>query len=316
ASSWDPVSAASHRHLPVRIGPVSITRVSLPDAPVKQGEPVAIRMGCNRAQPDPSVRYQLMFKTGTRTSLHKLSLDHMEESGEIVWTGTIDPTVGAGVFDLILIGRDSVDRQRFLPPEGIHCYRMGYGAWLGKIQVVPSTVPAAVSPGLDWPTRLAALTGADPDRLLQLDESWHLAAGTHIDTPLPEHLPASRIFIVNHLAHVFEEIPFDTRIGTIRTVSDTSDRVTPIIIGRQTAEAMYEFGAKSVRLSHPQSPVAGRLTARLDWPFSLEGIPYDAVYYWAELAWQEGEVLKWMTFQTDSFPGVWSVSAIVIERMP
>lgn len=89
-----------------------------------------------------------------------------------------------------------------------------------------------------------------------------------------------------------------------------SEEVLPIILGRHTAEAMYEFGGKAVRLPHREAPVAARLPETLLWPREFKGMVYNAVYYKYKFTLNTPVNVNSLAISTGEIPGVWNIFSI------
>jgi len=295
------------RWFPVHWDGIKINDVVLSVDTVDQGSDYGLSVTYEMTDSSIAPDLSLLMKQGTRTSFHALDLPRLPGNQTFTQRIAPDPSAGSGVFDLLLLARDRNHPGTFQVPEGVNVYRMGYGAWAGQVQLRPRAVPVA-SP---WDTIQSEFTDMDPHRLTLHPWAYHLTEQTRIDSDVALPVPVERIIVISHLSHVFQEIPFRTRIGEIRLNTPSGHSTKAVILGRDTAEAMYEFGGKNVRLSHGTPPVIRRIPDKVDWPFILADIEYEALYYRSDYVLDTPSLIETISLQSISCPGIWNVYAIV-----
>lgn len=301
------IQAHPKRFLPISFTGITVEDVIVPAEAVRQGEPFEIRLTYTISQM-PALNFALLLKTGTRTSYHPLTLETREGHHTTTQEISADITAGTGSFDLLLLAHDPLNQTDFELPQGLNTYRVGYGAWLGKIRIDPS--PIAIQE-TDLLEAAARATGTDIHRMKLVPYAFHLSAWNQLAVDLEDSSTVGKIIFISRLSHVFEEIPFRTQIGEVHLNIEGNIETKPFIIGQDTAEAMYEFGGKEVRLSHRKPPVALRRPSRVEWPFVLKGIEYESLYYWTEYDLIHPGPVEHLTVRSLSFPGVWNLEAII-----
>ena len=122
------------------------------------------------------------------------------------------------------------------------------------------------------------------------------------------------VIVLSHLSSVFEEISWQTQIGAIEVSGSDGQKRYDMILGRDTAEEMYEFGGKAVRLAHPQAPIAIRIPRTIQWPVEFEGMTCNSVYYYSLVASDDALPVESIRIQAMEFPGVWNIYALALVQ--
>ncbi|MCD4653838.1 hypothetical protein K8T06_07865 [bacterium] len=222
----------------------------------------------------------------------------------------IPAETGAGKFDILIQARDLNNDRQFLDPLGIQCYQIGEKAWLGSVNIIPVIIPADSK----WEEISISKSKLPRDTILMPSKTFHIAEQTELTINLDNPEKITGFALISHLSCVFEEIPFETTIAEISLHSDAQCTSFPIIIGRHTAEAMYEFSGKEVKLSHTHPEIIHKVPGIVDWPVQIENIEYDVLYYWTEFSLKSGLEVDKFTVRSFQFPGVWNVYSIVLIR--
>ncbi|MBN1878938.1 hypothetical protein JW823_02410 [bacterium] len=290
---------------PISFGSLTVQTIDLSPEPVQQGYPFSISAKVVFENETPQPDLGLLFISDTRAYITPLQNLRSEE--QVDYTITIPPQFGSGIFEVLAQARDP-DSGQFIAPEGTHFFRCGKRAWLGRIIVDPGPVVSQDN----WIERISAKTAIPANHIIQIDRSWHLSRNSDVAIKLDQEISANGLVLISNISSVFEEIPWDTFIGIIELDSTESNVEYQIQLGKETAEAMYEFGGKEVRLAHPQAPIIERQPKIIHWPVEFEGISYNEVIYYSRLDWGRDLPIREIRVRSLDFPGVWNTYALAL----
>jgi len=307
-SPW-PLNVSSYSDtLPVSLGSLTLNEFSYPDHPVKQAEHFTVKLSYEIIKNRSDIEYSLLFKTGTRTYFHKL--DSIATEGYSQETVLISPESGAGIFDILLQARDK--SGELLKPKGEHSYLVGKRAWLGKIEIEPAMIPSESS----FEKIILSKIGLQQEDLFFLPYAFHIAGNTNLTYKFDKPVKSNNLLLISHIADVFEEIPFETKIADLCIVTNSDTKVLPIIIGRHTAEAMYEFSGKDIKISHTHPEIVYSSPGSVKWPYQLENMDYNVLYFWTEFPLDLMEEIETISIKTYNFPGVFDIYSTALVLAP
>jgi hypothetical protein len=301
---WPEIQPSEHQFLPARFGPLSLLSLDLPEEPVNQGQSFIIQPFFSIDGDLDDLYVEILFIAETRAHLFRLNKSDILGNREI--RASIPPEKGAGSFDVLVSVREKNNPAAFIAPEGSYVFHAGNRAWVGNIEVL--TMPVKAASG--WNRHILDHFSPSHPSIRFLPQTCHLSKNQIVHLGLEEPVRAKKLMIISHLSSVFEQIPWKSSIGSIIMETDNQESTFPVVLGSHTAEAMYEFGGKVVRLSHPQAPIAGRLPETLLWPFEFEGMEYDAVYYKFVYSLDNPATAASLKIQSHEFPGVWNIYSI------
>lgn len=308
---WDrpwPVDPNRTRGLfPVTFGPLTIESMFLPETPLKQGVEFTPLIRKTASGTTEDLQFALLFLSETKAFIASIPIDATQNEFSIPIT--IPPASGTGDFEVLAQVR-RIDTSEFLAPEGSSIFTSGKRAWVGRIHIDPVAIPA----GDEWRDIMISKTGISPDKLHHVHQVCHLSRDSEISIQLEHPVMARGVIVISHLSSVFEEIPWRTPIGCIEVSGIDGNQRYDMILGRDTAEEMYEFGGKTVRLAHPQAPIAARIPKTISWPIELEGMAYDSVYYYSMTESDHAVPVQSIRIQAMEFPGVWNIYALALVQ--
>ncbi len=307
---WPEKPHDAYQFFPVNLGPLTCHSFDFPSSAIQQGEPFHTSPDFSVSDSFEAFDFSLLFKSGTRGYIKKIKPEVINNNSEFELR--IPAEYGSGVFDVLLFARKKDDITHFLNPEGVNIFASGKRAWVGKVHILPAPVKAESK----WETVIREYRSQQPDDLYFLPKAFHLSENDMMEIVPGIDKEVSGVIVISHLSSVFEQIEWQTRIGTIHILTEQDDNHFDFILGRQTAEELYEFTGKDVRLPHPQPPVAIYLEQELIWPFELEGIRYDAAYYIAEKEFDAPVIPEKIRIHSGNFPGVWNIFSIALIRSP
>ncbi len=306
---WDhpwPIAPREPHHIfPIVFGDLTIESLGLPTKPIRQGDSFPVQMTLASDELPGNIEMSILFLSASKTYLHAVQPETSSENLE--FEVKIPPETGTGQFEVLVQARHAGTTE-FISPGGLQLFRVGRRAWTGRIQIDPSVQIAQGT----WDEVMVEKSMILRDKLYPIGQTCHLSKNSEITINLEQEIQTTGLIIISHISSVFEEIPWETQIGRIIVSGSEGESACEVMLGRDTAEAMYEFGGKEVRLAHPQAPIAGRIPATLHWPSEFEGMSYDAVYYYSVMQLDRPLPAGTLRFAALDFPGVWNIYAIAL----
>ncbi len=295
---------------PVYFRNLTLNSIQLPEKPIYQGQSFEIHADFSLDGFSDDLDIELLFLAETRA--YTLAIDFSDILENRVIETAIPAETGSGVFNVLMSVSKKNEPDAYFFPEGKSVFHLGNRAWVGCIEILT----APIETGEKWNKLALETDSITLTSVTFLPKVCHLSRYSQVELVLEEPALVKELILISHLSHVFEQIPWETHIGNIVINSSETGKVLPIIIGRHTAEAMYEFGGKAVRLPHRQAPIAVRLSETLHWPREFKGIVYDSVYYKYKFALDTPINTNSLTISTNDIPGVWNIFSIGLIREP
>jgi hypothetical protein len=299
-----------HQFFPVKFGPLTCYSFDFPDNIVLQGETFHATPDFSVNQTIDSYDFGLLFISETRGYVYPMDPDVVMSSNDLEIR--LPAELGSGTFDVLLFARNNKNDGEFVTPEGVHAFSGGRGAWVGKLDIHA----AAVDSQSDWQDVVHKNRPAKGEAYYFLPQLCHLSRSETIEIVPDTNQKIKGIVVISHLSFVFEQIDWETEIGFIQLFSENGVNRFDFVLGRQTAEELYEFQGKDVRLPHPQPPVAVYKERELQWPVEFEGMSYDAAFYIAVQEFDNVIVPEKIQIQSYDFPGVWNIYSLALILAP
>ncbi len=286
--------------LPAHFNTASVNTAMIPQRIIRQSTPLPLKIVIPTDTHD-GVAFSIRFQNDQR--VYDMNVPKTK-TDEIDLQVPLPAELGTGKFHVMISGRNN---DQTILPSGEHVFRIGEWAYLGTITITPHPIPASA----ESITLLRDRYQSQTHSLIVLPQSVHLGNGDSISIPLKPHPIAQRIVFLSNLSYVFSEIPFETQVGKIKVVTSNGTEFDyPLIIGRQTAEEMYEIPLKKIKIPHPQAEVASRKNKIVLWPPLIRGIEYPSVTYQAAFIMPDKMPVSKIEIACDGFSGVLNIFAI------
>lgn len=299
-----PIHPEEQNPFPVYFKDLVLNSIRLPDNLLYQGQSFEIHPDFSTDRALDDFHIELLFLADTRSYSLTIDVSGFQEN-RVIQTA-IPAEAGAGVFNVLMLVSEKNEPDDYFFPEGESAFLSGNRAWVGNIEIL--AVPVEMDE--KWNSIALDTLSVDHASVTFMPKVCHLAKNSQVELALEKPVLSKELIIISHLSHIFEQMPWETHIGNIVINPGPSEEVLPIILGRHTAEAMYEFGGKAVRLPHREAPVAARLPETLLWPREFKGMVYNAVYYKYKFTLNTPVNVNSLAISTGEIPGVWNIFSI------
>ncbi|MBN1355882.1 hypothetical protein JXA40_06375 [bacterium] len=293
-----PVAGASQL-LPVHFGSQVLTNFSVSQNTIRQGQPLNAVARIDSRDPQNPYDCRLRLIQNYRRIEQTCRFSRPGETGISV---DIPFDMGTGSFELMIR-----NVEPGIPPHGPGMFRKNGWVYLGDVRIEP--FPEPISSGNR--DLLASVHSGDMDIL---PWSVHLSGGSDIDLPVQSEGMYSSIVLISNMTDIFEMIPFQTVVGSITVSTALQDETHPLIIGRQTAEAMCELPYPRLKLAHPVPRIVKRIPARVDWPPIISGMEYNSLVFLSELSLEHPGTIRKLRISSQNHHGVLHLYAIGLTK--
>jgi hypothetical protein len=286
---------------PIEYPGVTIKSFEIEEKEAKQNQPLHVIMEIN-LQPE-AVALDAVLRLRQRYTFYDHAMK-WDSKGKLKIEITPPFSLGSGIFNIELrVGREN----QVFEPGGAFSFSYGDSAYLGDVDLIP--VPAPIDPD---DQRL--METVSQQSLLLLPYSIHLGTRSSLLIPIDPERSASSVLLMSNLTNVLDAIPYLEAIGELRIHSVSHGwQDHPLLIGEHTAEDMYEFPSKRVRLSHPEPPVIKRTNVTLEWPPPLKGIRFSSLTFISEIPVSREDDFDQLEIRFDSPFGTFHIDAIALK---